>query len=168
MFATRGYHASSLRDIATAAGISPGNLQHHFATKEELLVAVLGRRDELGTEAQRSEASFDAQIVEQAQANERVPGLIALFSVLSAEATTQDHPGRDYFVTRYDNLRTRFSAQFDALRREGRLRQGVDPELAAATVVALWEGIQLQWLYQPERIHASEALRAYLDLVIVS
>ncbi|MGN6425183.1 MAG: TetR/AcrR family transcriptional regulator [Leifsonia sp.] len=168
-FATRGYHGSSLREIAAAAGISLGTLQHHFSGKEELLVAVLTRRDELGggTMPVPGGLPFDRHIVEQAERNERIPGLIALYSVLSAEATTDGHPGRDYFLARYDQLRGEYEAEFAALRADGRLREGVDPALAAATVVALWEGIQLQWLYTPDRIDAGAALRGYLDLVIL-
>jgi hypothetical protein len=64
-------------------------------------------------------------------------------------------------------LQHEYEEEFEALRQAGRLREGVDPALAAASVVALWEGIQLRWLYEPERIHAGEALRAYLDLVII-
>lgn len=168
LFATRGYRHSSLREIAAAAGISLGSLQHHFASKDDLLVAVLARRDELSTlaAAPTGEDSFADHIVAQAERNEAIPGLIALYSVLSAEAVTVDHPGRDYFLGRYDLLRAEYADELAALRDAGRLRDGVEPEVAAATIVALWEGIQLQWLYTPGSIDAAKALRAYLDLVV--
>ncbi|MFF1633293.1 TetR/AcrR family transcriptional regulator [Leifsonia sp. NPDC058248] len=169
LFATRGYHGSSLREVATAAGMSQSNLLHHFASKEELLLAVLERRDDLGgaEEPSAKEGTFDERIVAQAQHNESIPGLIALYSVLSAEATTVDHPGRDFFLRRYDALRAGYEDEFEALRRQGRLREGVEPATAAASVIALWEGIQLQWLYTPAVIDVGATLRAYLDLVIV-
>lgn len=172
-FATRGYHGSSLREIAAAAGIGQSTLQHHFGSKEELLLAVLSRRDELGGEpcegaSRRSEGTpFAEHILAQAERNERIPGLIALYSVLSAEAVTDDHPGRDYFLQRYAALRAEYTAEFTALHDAGRLRSGIEPALAAASVVALWEGIQLQWLYEPERIHAVGALRSYLELIVL-
>ena len=40
LFAGRGYSATSMRDIAEAAGMLPGSLYYHFAAKEELLAAV--------------------------------------------------------------------------------------------------------------------------------
>ena len=86
--------------------------------------------------------------------------------MLSAEAVTADHPGRDYFLGRYDLLRADYAAELTVLRDAGRLREGVDPAIAAATIVALWEGIQLQWLYTPESIDAAKTLRSYLDLVL--
>lgn len=40
LFAGRGYSATSMRDIAAAAGMLPGSLYCHFASKEVLLEAV--------------------------------------------------------------------------------------------------------------------------------
>ncbi|MCP2255999.1 transcriptional regulator, TetR family [Prauserella aidingensis] len=37
MFATRGYDATSVRDIAAAVGIRGATMYHHFAAKEEIL-----------------------------------------------------------------------------------------------------------------------------------
>lgn len=42
LFRARGFHASSMRDIARASGMLPGSLYYHFASKEALLVAVYG------------------------------------------------------------------------------------------------------------------------------
>src|SRR5690242_12986590 len=41
LIATRGYAATSLRDVASEAGISTGTLLHHFRSKDELLTATL-------------------------------------------------------------------------------------------------------------------------------
>lgn len=174
VFATRGYHGSSLREIAAAAGIGLSTLQHHFGGKEDLLLAVLARRDERGGELDTSggrpddDLRFPETIVAQARRNEGIPGLIALYSILAAEATRAEHPGHGYFLARYAGMQESYEREFAALAASGRLRHGVDPALAAATVVALWEGIQLQWLYDPERIDAAAALRGYLDLVLVN
>lgn len=39
-FAQKGFGDASMRDIAGAAGMLPGSLYYHFASKEDLLVAV--------------------------------------------------------------------------------------------------------------------------------
>ena len=41
MFAERGLRATTVRDIADAAGILSGSLYHHFASKEEMVDEVL-------------------------------------------------------------------------------------------------------------------------------
>lgn len=43
VFGARGYHGTSVRDIAEAAGVSPGSLYNHFASKHDLLVVILER-----------------------------------------------------------------------------------------------------------------------------
>lgn len=39
-FAGRGIEATSLREVATRAGVSVGLIQHHFGTKADLVDAV--------------------------------------------------------------------------------------------------------------------------------
>jgi AcrR family transcriptional regulator len=41
MFADRGLHATTVRDIADGAGILSGSLYHHFASKEEIVDEIL-------------------------------------------------------------------------------------------------------------------------------
>lgn len=43
LFRSQGYIGTSVRDIARAVGMLPGSLYCHFATKEELLVAVYAK-----------------------------------------------------------------------------------------------------------------------------
>ena len=40
LFATRGFDATKIRDIAAAAGILGGSIYYHFASKEEIFLAV--------------------------------------------------------------------------------------------------------------------------------
>lgn len=40
-FATNGYHGTSMRQIADAAGLAVGSIYNHFASKEEILKAVI-------------------------------------------------------------------------------------------------------------------------------
>ena len=40
LFAMRGYHETTIRDVAVAAGVTPGALYFHVPTKQALLVAV--------------------------------------------------------------------------------------------------------------------------------
>jgi AcrR family transcriptional regulator len=43
VMAVHGYHGTSVRDIAAAAGTSPAVLYHHFASKHGLLATILDR-----------------------------------------------------------------------------------------------------------------------------
>ena len=169
MFATRGYHASSLREIAGGGGHQPlepaAPLRAARRNCCSRCWSVATRHPSSGSSPAFAATPFDA-IVAQAAANERIPGLIALYSVLSAEVVHRRPSGPRLLPRPVRLAAGGYEAEFEELREAGRLRDGVDPAMAAASVIALWEGIQLQWLYAPERIHAADALRAYLDLVI--
>ncbi len=55
----RGYHGTSVRDIALAAGVSPGSLYNHFSSKQDLLVTIMNRAMD-GLITATEEALFEA------------------------------------------------------------------------------------------------------------
>ncbi|MDN5794347.1 MAG: TetR/AcrR family transcriptional regulator [Intrasporangium sp.] len=167
VFAARGYQGGSLQDVADAVGMSQTSLLHHFPTKRHLLLAVLERRDELGrTEPRAPEGrDFPTRIVDRVRLNERVPGLIELYAILCGEAMTDGHPARDHYTDRFERLRHEYADQLRALQEQGRLRDGVDVDRAAASIIALWDGIQAQWLLD-RSIDMAACLADYLDLII--
>ncbi|NMO01707.1 TetR/AcrR family transcriptional regulator [Gordonia sp. TBRC 11910] len=61
-FADRGFHGTSTREIAAAAGLSPAAMYVHFPTKEDLLyqLSVEGHRSTLGIIDAAIDASADA------------------------------------------------------------------------------------------------------------
>ncbi|MFV0463717.1 MAG: TetR/AcrR family transcriptional regulator [Nostocoides sp.] len=78
-FADRGFHATTTRDIATRAGLSPAGVYVHFASKEELLFAI----SELGHLAARDmllDASGTASTPTQA-----LRAMVSVFSRWHAE-----------------------------------------------------------------------------------
>ncbi|MET4052645.1 AcrR family transcriptional regulator [Frigoribacterium sp. PvP054] len=169
VFSSKGYVGGSLRDVADVVGMSQTSLLHYFPSKSALLLAVLERRDAV---SDRSAAPPDCgglveTVLGQARHNESVPGLIALYAVLAGEAVTADNPGSGYVRERFDRLRVEYGDALRALEARGRLRPGVDPDRAASGLVALWDGIQVQWLLNPDRIDVVQQLQDYLDLVIV-
>lgn len=131
-------------------------------------MAVLEYRDEISPNTPGTREHFAEVVAEQAENNEGVPHLIELYSVLCGEATTRDHPAREYFVKRFQRLRAEYSNELRYLASIGRLRPGVDPEIAGPTIVALWDGIQTQWLLNPEQVDMPGTLKAYLDLILIN
>lgn len=168
VFGSRGYSAGSIQEVADRAGIAQTTLLHHFPTKAQLLVAVLEYRDEVSPNTPGTREHFTEVVVQQAENNEGVPHLIELYSVLCGEATTQDHPAREYFVKRFQRLRGEYSNELRYLASTGRLRPGIDPDIAGPTIVALWDGIQTQWLLSSGNVNVPQTLKAYLDLILIN
>jgi AcrR family transcriptional regulator len=174
-FAEVGYHGASLRDIAARADISHPGLLHHFPTKAALLEAVLEYRDAVDNEAfaedmARGTDYFEA-LVRVVERNQVRRPLVELFAGLSTEATTPDHPAHEYFRRRYDRLVEQSTEVLEALAARGGLAPGVDPAQAARSIIALMDGLQVQWLLsldgpRSERVDMAAHLRGYLALVL--
>lgn len=150
MFGEVGYRGASLREIAARCGISHPGLLHHFPTKESLLLAVLEHRDEVDIEWVGLDDTDGVvtlrRLVELVELNTTRRHIVELYAVLSAEATSTEHPAHQFFVDRY---RTSVDAAVRAYRQAGEageLREGVDPEVAGRQLIALMDGMQVQWL----------------------
>jgi len=170
VFSTRGYRGGSLQEVADRVGVSQTGLLHYFPSKRALLRAVLERRDSMASGAPLDaspDRDFREGVLRQARYNETVPGLIALYAVLAGEAATEDAPVRDYVASRFEGLRAEYSDGFRDLEARGRLRPGVDPARAAAGLVALWDGIQLQWLLDPEGVDVEKQLRDHFESLVL-
>ncbi|PCC36076.1 TetR/AcrR family transcriptional regulator [Glutamicibacter sp. BW77] len=167
VFGARGYRGGTVQDVADAAGMSQTSVLHHYPNKQELLIAALKRRDAVTDGTPGTGECFAQSIVEQAQFNEGAAELIELYAALCGESTTSDHPARSYFKARFECLRGEYGAEFEFMKSIGRLRPGVDPHVAGASLLALWDGIQVQWLLSPDDVDMAGTLKAYLDLVIL-
>lgn len=171
-FAEHGYRGASLARIAERAELTQAGLLHHFKSKELLLVAVLEYRDEVDArrfdlEKAGGVAALRA-LADVVDYNSRVPGLVQLFSVISGEAVTADHPGHAWARARYRRLR---QALAGALRRavgSGEFRADLDAEAHADRVIAMMDGLQTQWLIDPERVDMATLFRGYVDDLIES
>lgn len=175
LFGEVGFHAASLRDIAARSGVSHPGLLHHFATKTALLEAVLMHRDQvdatdLEVDVERGSTWLEA-LVQLAARNARRRPLVELFAALSAEATSPQHPAHAYFVQRYASSVAAARADLADHAARGRLREGVDVDAAARGVVALMDGLQIQWLLSLDgpadaQVDMAADLRAHLDLLL--
>ncbi len=44
LFATRGYHETSMREIAGGCGLTKASIYHYFKSKDELLLVILDQQ----------------------------------------------------------------------------------------------------------------------------
>jgi AcrR family transcriptional regulator len=170
LFGEVGYRSASLREIAQRVGISHPGLLHHFPGKEALLTAVLEHREARDTdrfglaEARGLEAL--RRFVDLVEHNTRRPGIVELHCVLSAEATAPDHPAHGYFRQRYARVHAGVRAALEEVAAEGGLRPGATPRSAAHAVIALTDGLQVQWLLDRTSVDMPAEVRGYLASVL--
>ncbi|WP_235556779.1 TetR/AcrR family transcriptional regulator [Microbacterium sp. GCS4] len=172
LFAQDGYGDTSLRDIAQAVGVSKSTLLHHYPTKELLLSAVLTERDRAiqdrgDAEGIDSAASALRDLPVGAFQSAHVePGLIEVYAVLSCEAVPAGHPAHGYFAQRFSRAIDYFAELFRIAQLEGEVSAHRDPEHEAIWLIALWDGLQYQWLYDRTAVDVAAQLRSHLADVV--
>jgi AcrR family transcriptional regulator len=165
LFGEAGYRGSSLREIAARCGLSHPGLLHHFPTKQSLLLAVLEHRDEVDGArlSGRTGLAMLRGLVELASVNATRPGIVELFTVLSAEATAAEHPAHAYFAERYDRTVRAIERAYEQVRVDGQLRPDIDVATAARQFVALMDGLQLQWLLNNRQVNMVGVLASHVQ-----
>lgn len=165
VIAERGYRGASLASVAERVGLTQQGLLHHYPTKEALLVAVLEERDQWDTGGTLSPGSWRLDLMDSlVEYNAMRPGVVQTFSALLGESVTDGHPARDFFTHRYAAVR---GGMAGALRAEfgERLPGGLTPEQAAPLLVAVMDGLQYQWLLDPDSVDMPGAFRDFLTLL---
>ncbi|WP_067714570.1 TetR/AcrR family transcriptional regulator [Nocardia yamanashiensis] len=170
-FADNGYRGASIAEIAERCGLSQPGLLHYFPSKAALLAAVLEQRDRLDYDrmsAGRPLSGKDAlmRLVQLVEYNEHVPGLVRLFTVLTSEAVTADHPAHEWAVRRYRKFGEYLAQALADGQADGTIRAEVDTVAVARQISAMMDGLQLQWLLDPERVDMPGLFRAYIEELI--
>lgn len=137
LFLRRGYDATSLRDIAGAVGMKAGSLYYHFASKDDLLVAILRRgmdvMDIAFDEAQAASDALDGQARIRAHVRAHLSALFE-YGPYTATHVTTFHTApptvRQLVVPIRDAYEARWTALLTELQEQGDLRPGTDIGLA--------------------------------------
>lgn len=175
IFGAKGSTNGTLADIAEQVGMTHAGVLHHFGSKQNLLLEVLAYRDRTDVEELTEKHIPDGpalfvHLVKTALANEQRPGIVQVYSVLSNESVTDDHPARGFFEERYTKLRSEVSAAFRVLCAQQGVTDTDAIGKAAASILAVMDGLQLQWLLDPSAVglaDASEfAIRTLVDGVL--
>jgi AcrR family transcriptional regulator len=148
-FQARGYHASSLGELMTAAGVTGGALHHHFPTKKALALAVIEERV-----AAAVKETWIAPVQAAGSARE---GVRKVFDTVAAELEQQgfvrgcplnnlahelslaDPDFRTALAGIFSAWREAIADKIRADQQAGR-EQGTDPQRFAALAVATYSG----------------------------
>ncbi len=169
-FARQGFRGTKLADIAKAAGLTEPGLLHHFPSKTHLLMEVLKERDRIDGERlhvtlQKNGKHFLEASIELVEHNETVPGLVQLFTLLVAEGVSQDHPAHTFFIERYQRSRQNMVQGIIRAQQANEVRSDIPAETLVVMIFAMMDGLQVQWLLEPEKIDMSGVFQVLMDLL---
>lgn len=153
VFAQRGADRTSLRAIAQEVGVTHAALIHHFGSLEQLLVDVYqesARRLDRGARGADGVSPVETMRL-SAQQNREVPGMVQLYTTLVAAALEEGHPAATAFASeRFAAVRAALADQVRSQQADGRIRSDLDADQVAALVIAASDGLQTQWLLDPD------------------
>ena len=139
-------------------GISRQGVLHYFPSKTKLLLGVLELRDEesIARAEAADHADFVSALRELVAHNQREPDLTRLFTVLAAESVAPEHPGHEHFLERYRMVRAGLAEGIEQAQAAGQLRADLDPRVVAILLAAVMDGLQLQYLLDPDSVEMVE------------
>jgi len=164
VFAERGYRGASLAAVADRVGLTQQGVLHYFPSKDALLIEVLRRRDAMDKATDANEPTGLHDVERLVAFNATQPGIVQSFTVLSAESVTENHPAKPFFVDRYRDVRARIG---EAIRAEvgDDLPAGLDAEGAASLLIAVMDGLQVQWLLSPDEVDMAPLAGKFVALL---
>ena len=167
VLAQRGVDRASLRTVGEAIGVSHTALRHYFSSRDELLVEAY-RSHEARTDGDvpKADESAFGPIIDSAERNRAIPGLVELYATLTTDALQEQHAvTREFVRLRFRSLRAELAARIESAQRAGRIAGGIDPYEAAALVIAASDGLQIQWLLDPEEVDVGRSLSMFERLL---
>ena len=166
MVAEQGVDASSLRSVAEALGITHAALRHYFPSRDELLLAVYREHEVREQNSPDRLASAIGDMRDSARRNREVPGLVQLYTTLAADAVGEGHPSTSEFMReRFARLRSELAVLIQRDQDLGRIRGDLDPTDLASLSIAASDGLQVQWLLDPDAVDGERVLRLLEQLV---
>lgn len=146
-------HNPSLRAIGQALEMEPAHILYYFGSRENLMMAVIVRWDEVMSGHTISEPPTDQFLDNYVQAlgkNQSQPGIVHLYLTFAAEAVDPSHAAHDFIRERFERLRRNLSTAIQREQKYGHMADDINADIEARLLIALADGLQLQSLIDPE------------------
>jgi AcrR family transcriptional regulator len=172
---TKGYSRTTARDIANAANANLASIGYHFGSKEALLNEAITRTFEEWT-ARLGEAAFagnDESPLGQMAASwvamlssfeELRPVLVGLVEAVGQSAWSDEL--RQELAAHYKTVRTQVASMVQTSLGETAEQAGIDAKVVASFLIAVCDGLVLQWLLDPAEIPTGDELISSLGAAL--
>jgi TetR/AcrR family transcriptional regulator, cholesterol catabolism regulator len=171
MFAERGLRATTVRDIADAAGILSGSLYHHFKSKESIVDEILrgflddlfGRYRSITAAGMSPRETLEAIVVASFEAIDQQNDAVAIYQHDARRLA--DEPGFGYIGERWAEFRELWMTILRAGIADGSFRSNLDVELAYRFLRdTVWVGVG--WYRPGGSVSVHAVAEQYLSIVL--
>jgi AcrR family transcriptional regulator len=166
LFGIHGFRGTTLSLVAEAVGLTEPGLLHYFPNKVNLLQSVLEYRDQQDEEKilkmfQHDDPPLFEGFKKLVAENEKKPELVRLFTVLVGESFRKEHPSHAYFVNRYATAKKRICEHISSYLDNQGLSPECDIDQLASLILAVMDGLQIQWLLNPKEVSMFESFNLF-------
>jgi len=169
LFAERGYHGTSMRDLGKELGLLGSSLYSHVDGKQQLLVEVVNRGAGFF-----QQAADDALAVE-GSATERMRALIdghtrvvldhrSEVRTYLNEADSLDHERRASVIAARDRYEDAYRTVLKEGATDGSFRADLDPPLAAIFILSILNAVD-RWYREDGRVDRDALVTGMFELV---
>lgn len=171
---TKGYARITARDLVAESGTNLASIGYHFGSKEGLLNEAIGEAveewteqlarvamaDPAATTAERGFSAWSAMLDGMAARRELV------VSYLEALAQAERDPAlRAQFAQQYRRCRARVAELVAESLGDGTTPDDPRVRAVAGFVIAVCDGLAVQWVLDPEEVPAGDELRQGVERV---
>lgn len=175
MFVKKGFHRTTIDDIAAGAELTKGSIYFHFKDKHQLLLSLLERADArvmkpILAGMKDQSISPKARIIQflnswalaaAAQRNTMFLPILMSFEFLDDDGEIAKHIGRSY-----DRAYATLEKVFEEGQADGSIPDSNPPREQAAILIALADGMLLEWLRRADHFDGVSASQAIRSLVM--
>jgi AcrR family transcriptional regulator len=153
-FVKLGYEPTSLNAVAKSAGVTRQALLHYFPSKAELLSAVLDQAErdfrQHGWESETANVGFADGLVAILERNRQEAGLSSLYAVAVVAGVHEGGALHDFVRERERRVHRDMRAAVEHEQAAGRLRTDMDADTLATALRAVFNGLVIQGLLEPD------------------
>jgi len=175
LFVTKGYRATTLEQISSAAGLTKGAVYFHFGSKEAVLIQLLNRvesevmapvvevlESSSGTASDRL-VTFMRMHGEMGLTNRE--DLLLLIS-MSIEFANQSGEAAERLKKMYQILYKPLERLIKRGQASGEFRRDAPAAEVAAVIVAMHDGVFLEWYRHGSQLNGKSLVRAALSMLL--
>lgn len=177
LFLANGFRGTSVKEITGAAAIGRGTLYWYFKSKDEILVSVFERFEQmflegLITAVNDREGNFIAKYKAFHKfatefARDQRELAIVFNTLLNEIVGTHTEPER---VVRkvYERYRRFLESMLEEGKRDGSVKADLDSSLYAHVIIASHTGMLVEWFVNAETLDVGPFVRAFRDIILKS